>query len=74
MRDEDAPVDEHPDRLDGVERHALGALEDLVRHVMRAGPWTNPSSSSGMASLGEGLEVQGGEVALARSPRRAAGP
>jgi hypothetical protein len=42
--DEQPPVEQHPNGLDGVERHALGAFEDLLTELLGS-PGTSPDSS-----------------------------
>ena len=62
--------DEHPDGLDGVQRDPAGALEDR-RHGRRRKPGHEPGQQLAHRRLGQGLEVERGEVALAGTPVRA---
>jgi hypothetical protein len=66
LRDQ-AAVEQHPYRLDGVERHALGALEDLL-HDGRGQPRNEPAEELDHCPLGERLQVDGRESAPARAP------
>ena len=67
---EQAAVEQHPHRLDRIERHALGAGEDLVAQRCRqAGD--EPDQELLHRGGGQRLEVEGAEVALARAPARA---
>ena len=55
---EPALGDEHPHRLDRVQRDAVGARDDGPDGRRRAGRARGPISSSRMAGSGERLEVQ----------------
>ena len=66
---EQAAVEQHPHRLDRVQRDALARVEDLVAQLLGS-PGTRPASSSSIASRGERLQVERGEVALAGAPGR----
>ena len=58
---EPAVRDEHPDRLDRVQRDALGARDDRRGPPAPAGPGTRPASSVAHRRLVERLEVEGEE-------------
>ena len=71
FRDEQPAVEQHPHHLDGVERHTLGAAEDLVPQLLRQ-PGHEPRKKLVRRLRSEWLEGDGGEGAAARAPRRAA--
>ena len=69
LASQQAAVDEHPHSLDRVERDALGPLEDLGAELGRQagnGALEQPLE----LRRGERLEVERGEAALRRAPRR----
>ena len=69
--DEGAAVEQHPDRLDGVERDPFGAREDLGAQAVReAGHEAREQLLHRW--FGERLEIDRGEVAVARTPGGAA--
>ena len=69
---EEAAIEQHPDRLDRVERDALGASEDAVAHLRR-----HAGDKAGEQCLHrrgrERVEVDRREAALPRTPARTAG-
>ena len=65
-----AAVEQHPHRLDRVERDALGPREDLRRGARRAAR-ARGRRAAPPSPRRERLEVQRGEVALAGAPGRA---
>ncbi len=68
---EQAAVEQHPHRLDRVERDALGPREDLLAHRFRqAGD--EPGQELLHRVRRERLEVERAEVAMARAPGRPA--
>ena len=69
---EQAAVEQHPHRLDRVQRHALARARGSGRAALAGSPGTSPSSSSSIACRRERLEVERGEVALAGAPASAA--
>ena len=68
---EQAAVEQHPHRLDRVERHALGAGEDLGAELARAGPARSPSSSCSIARPESGSSES---VVALRPPAPNVGP
>ena len=61
--------DEHPDRLDGVQRDAVGAGDDRAdRGLRQAGD--KPEEELAHRGFRERLEIHGHEVPLARAPGR----
>ena len=67
--DEQAAVEQHPHRLDRVERDPLGAREDLLRSVRRQ-PGHEPGEQLLHRRARQRLEVDGREVAVPGTPRR----
>ena len=70
LADEQAAVEQHPDRLDRVERDALGTLEDAKPQLVRE-PRNQPAEERAHRRGRQRLEMQRGEAALAGAP---AGP
>ena len=68
---EQAAVEQHPHRLDRVERHSLGAREDLVAQALRQSRH-EPFEQVLHRLARERLQVERGEVALAGAPARPA--
>ena len=64
-----APVEQHPHRLDGVERDALGAGEDLLTRAFGQARH-EPREKLLHRALRQWLEVERREVAVAGAPRR----
>ena len=56
-------------RLDGVQRHALGALDDRPHRVARAGPATSPARSSRIGARRQRLEVRSRRSCADRAPQ-----
>ena len=69
LLDEQAAVEQHPNRLDRVQGHALGALEDLPAKLLGQ-PRDEPGEQLVHRLLRERLEVDRREVAAARAPGR----
>ncbi len=67
---EQAAIEQHPHRLDRVERHALGASEDLVAQPLRQAR-DEPVEQLLHRLLRERLHVERAEVAQRRAPRGA---
>ena len=70
VRDEEPPVEQHPHRLDGIERYALGPLADRCSELVgQAGH----EGTQQLVHVGDRqrLEVERGERPLARAPGRA---
>jgi hypothetical protein len=67
--DEKAAVEQHPDSLDGVQRDALGAIEDPL-HELLAEPRDEPRHQVVHRRRWERLEVQRGERSLPGTPLR----
>ena len=66
---EQAAVEQHPDGLHGVQRHAFRPLEDL--RLQALGHTRNETREKLLHRLlGERLEIDRGEAALAGSPGR----
>src|SRR5579859_6920285 len=71
LLDERAAVEQHPDRLDGVERDAFGAGEYLLAQRLRQA--RNEAGQQLLHRLlRERLEIERREVAVARAPGRPA--
>ncbi len=64
-----AAVDEHPEHLDGIERHAIGTLHD-PGHECRRQPGRDPVDELGHDRRREWLQVQRQDVAMAGAPGR----
>ena len=71
---EQPPVEQHPDRLDRVERDTLGTIEHLGRRMSSGRPGTKPSSSSSIASCASGSSESVVELARAPPPWRCRSP
>ena len=68
--DQATVVDEHPDGLDGEERDPVRSLDHLA-HERPGQTRDDASSSARHRGVGEWLQVERAEVALAGAPRRA---
>ena len=67
LLNEQAAIQEHADGLDRVQRHALGAIEDLIAELI--GKARDQSGQELGHRVGrQRLEVDRGEAALARAP------
>ena len=66
---EKATVEQHPHRLDGVQRDAFGPFQDLLAQLRRQ-PRHQTDEQLLHSLRGERLEVERGEVAVPRAPGR----
>ncbi len=65
-----AAVDEHPEGLDRIERHALGPVEDAFRDVGRE-PGSEPGEQLGHRHPRQRIEMEADVVPAAHAPIRA---
>ena len=67
--DQEATIEQHPHRLDRIQRHTLRPRQDLAAQRRRQ-PRHQARQQLAHRLLGERLQVQRGEVAVARAPGR----
>ena len=63
---------QHPDRLDGVERDAVGTPDDRRRPLDFGRPGTSPTSRSRIAGAEQRVDIEGEEVRVVPRPSRGA--